>query len=415
MVLCDLFDQMGLQFDLAHCNFNLRGESSDMDERFVQNEAQKRNLELFATSFDTKEYARENKLSIQMAARELRYDWFKKIVDAHKLDYLVTAHHADDTLETFFINLSRGTGIDGLTGIPDHTEWIIRPMLPFSKKEIQAYALNKGLEWREDHSNEDTKYLRNKIRKELVPVLKELNPNFLDSFSASLENLSGSRKIIKDKMDEVLKDIVEPSSKSETEGLKLKVAQLLNYASNSAYLYHIFHPYGFNHIKDIRSLLKSQSGKQVFSNTHRLIKHGDYLLLSPLEAKPDPSVFFEVNENQSSLNLGNELINFKNMEVKDGFRTNKGAHLAQFDKSLLCFPLIVRKWRKGDYFCPLGMTGKKKLSAFFKDQKYSLLQKENIWLLCSGEDIIWLIGKRMDNRYKVTEKTKNILNVSLDK
>ena len=414
MVLCDLFDQMGLQFDLAHCNFKLRGESSDLDETFVEKEAQKRNLKLFTISFDTKKYAREQKLSIQMAARELRYNWFKEILQENTYDYLVTAHHADDALETFVINLSRGTGIDGLAGIPDHTDWIIRPLLPFTKEEIQAYALKNGIEWREDHSNEDTKYLRNKIRKELVPVLKELNPNFITSFTTTLENLSGSRNIIKDKMDEVLKEILEPSSNMKTEGLKFKVEKLLNYASNAAYLYQIFHPYGFNQWKDIRSLLKAQSGKQILSNTYRLIKHGNYLLLSPLDAKPDPSIYFEVHENQSSLNLDNEVISFESADFKDNNNRNKGVHSAQFDKRLLNFPLYVRKWRKGDYFYPLGMQGKKKLSDFFKDQKYSLLQKENIWLLCSGEDIIWLIGKRMDNRYKVTEKTKNILNVSLD-
>ena len=414
MVLCDLFDRMGVQFDLAHCNFNLRGDSSDLDEAFVQKEALKRNLELFVISFDTKKYAKEKKLSIQMAARELRYNWFKEILTEHKIDYLVTAHHADDVLETFFINLSRGTGIDGLTGIPDHTSWIIRPMLPFTKTEIQAYAIKKELEWREDYSNEDTKYLRNKIRKELVPVLKELNPAFMNSFAAALENLSGSRKIIKDKMDEVLLEIIEPSANNNTEVLQFKVEKVMNYADNSAYLYQIFNPYGFNHWKDIRSLLEAQSGKQVFSNTHRLIKHGNYLLLSPIEAKPDPSICFEVKENQPFLNLDRDIIRFESLDHIRQFRKNKATDLAQFDKSKLRFPLIVRKWRKGDYFYPFGMKGKKKLSDFFKDQKYSLLQKENIWLLCSGEDIIWLIGKRMDNRYKVTEKTKIILNVSLD-
>jgi tRNA(Ile)-lysidine synthase len=413
MVLCDLFDEMGLQFDLAHCNFKLRDTSSDLDETFVQNEALKRNLELFTICFDTKKYAREQKLSIQMAARELRYHWFKKIVEENQFDYLVTAHHADDVLETFFINLSRGTGIDGLTGIPEHTEWIIRPLLPFSKKEIHAYASKKGLEWREDHSNEDTKYLRNKIRKELVPALKELNPNFMTSFAVTLENLEGSRQIIKDRMNEVLEEIIEPTANMKSEGLKFKVEELLNYASNSAYLYEIFHPYGFIHWKDIRSLLKAQSGKQVFSRTHRLIKHGNYLLLNSLMKKPDAAIYFEVDENQPSLDLGDAVISLETAHVEN-YHRNKGVHLAQFDKELLEFPLLVRKWRKGDYFHPLGMRGKKKLSDFFKDQKYSLLQKENIWLLCSGEDIIWLIGKRMDNRYKVTEKTKNILTVSLD-
>ena len=414
MVLCELFDQLNFRFALAHCNFNLRGEMSDQDEAFVQKEALKRKKEIYTTSFDTKDFAQQHKVSIQMAARELRYNWFREIVAENEFDYLVTAHHADDSLETFFINLSRGTGIDGLIGIPENTASLIRPLLPFAKKEIETYAIENGLEWREDHSNEDTKYLRNKIRKEVIPVLKELSPAFMDSFSSTIENLSGSRKIINDKMDEVLKEVIETSSTNHEEVIKFKVRQLLNYSNNTAYLYQIFYPYGFRQWKDIRSLLKAQSGKQLYSKTHRIIKHGNYLLLSTRTAKIGQSDAFEIYEDQKSLSLGQGVIKLESHEFDGHYKINKDIQIAQFDKDLLRFPLIVRKWRKGDYFCPIGMKGKKKLSDFFKDEKYSLLQKENIWLLCSGENIIWLIGKRIDNRYKVTDKTKFILNASLE-
>ena len=414
MVLCDLFDQLNFRFALAHCNFNLRGEMSDQDEAFIQNEALKRKKEIYTVSFDTQDFAQQHKVSIQMAARELRYSWFQEIVAENDFDYLVTAHHADDSLETFFINLSRGTGVDGLIGIPENTAWLIRPLLPFAKKDIEAYAIENGLSWREDKSNVDTKYLRNKIRKELIPVLKELNPFFMDSFSTTIENLSGSRKIVNDKMDEVRKEVIETSSTNHEEGIKFNISQLLNYADNTAYLYQIFHPYGFRQWKDIRSLLKAQSGKQLFSKTHRIIKHGNYLLLSTRSEKIAQPEIFEINEDQKLLNLEQGVIKFESHEFDGHFKINKDIRIAQFDKDLIRFPLIVRKWRKGDYFCPMGMKGKKKLSDFFKDEKYSLLQKENIWLLCSGENIIWLIGKRIDNRYKVTDKTKNILNASLE-
>ena len=414
MVLCDLFDRLNFRFALAHCNFNLRGEMSDQDEAFVQKEALKRKKEIYTVSFDTKDFAQKHKVSIQMAARELRYNWFQEIVAKNEFDYLLTAHHADDSLETFFINLSRGTGVDGLIGIPENTSWLIRPLLPFAKNEIKTYANKNGLAWREDHSNEDTKYLRNKIRKELIPVLKELNPSFMDSFSSTIENLLGSRKIINDKIEEVRKEVIETSSSKQEEGIKFKVKQLLNYADNTAYLYQIFHPYGFRQWKDIRSLLKAQSGKQLYSKTHRLIKHGNYLLLSTLSEKIDQSDVFEIYEDQELLNLDKGVIKLESHDIDGHYKINKDIRTAQFDKDLLRFPLIVRKWRKGDYFCPIGMKGKKKLSDFFKDEKYSLLQKENIWLLCSGENIIWLIGKRVDNRYKVTDKTKFILNASLE-
>lgn len=413
VVLCDLFDQMDLGFALAHCNFKLRGEASDQDETFVRQEALKRKKALYIISFDTKDYAQQHKLSIQMAARELRYTWFEKIIRENEFDYLVTAHHADDSLETFLINLSRGTGIKGLTGIPENQKWILRPLLPFTKMEIKTFGMEKGLLWREDQSNEDTKYLRNKIRKELIPILKELNPSFMTSFSYTLDNLQGSIEIINDRMDDVLKDIVKPSNKNDTEELKFKVEQLMKYASNTAYLYQIFHPYGFDQWKEIQNLLKAQSGKQLLSKTHRLVKNRNDLILSPVAKKSTCGPSYEIDEDQQSLRIEKMVISFQHHEIKGQFKFDQNLLTAEFDKDLIRFPLLVRKWKKGDYFYPLGMRGKKKLSDFFKDEKYSLLQKENIWLLCCGEDIIWLIGKRMDNRYKVTDKTKNILKATV--
>lgn len=411
MVLFDLFDTLGLRFSLAHCNFKLRGASSDGDEEFVKQEAERRNVPLFCKQFDTAAYASQNDLSVQMAARELRYEWFSGILSENHFDYLVTAHHADDSLETFFINLSRGTGLAGLTGIPEHTSRVIRPLLPFNKKDILNHANEKNLSWREDQSNEDTKYLRNKIRKELIPVLKEMFPAFEDAFATTLLNLQGSEQIVQDKMQEVLRDVIRASS--DPNKICFSVKALLKYSDNSAYLYQLFFPYGFRQWKEIRSLLSGQSGKQVLSKTHRLLKDRKNLLLSPLYDDALSSVRFEIDENRKSVDLSNGRLSLAYLKIDSDFKMNTDPGQAHFDKDLLQYPLVVRKWKKGDYFYPMGMSGKKKLSKFFKDEKFSLLQKENIWLLCSGKDIIWLIGKRMDDRYKISDKTQNVLKATL--
>lgn len=411
MVLFDLFDTLGMNFSLAHCNFKLRGASSDRDEEFVKQEAEKRNVPLFCKQFDTEGYASRYNLSVQMAARELRYDWFSRIVKENHFDYLVTAHHADDSMETFFINLSRGTGLAGLTGIPEHRGQVIRPLLPFNKEDILIHATEKKLGWREDQSNEETKYLRNKIRKDLIPSLKELSPVFQESFAITLQNLQGSSQIIHDKMQDVLREVVQPSANRDE--ICFSVKALLNYSDNIAYLYQLFYPYGFRQWKDIRSLLSGQSGKQVLSKSHRLIKHRDCLLLSPLYDDAFSSVRIEIDENQESIDLENGRLSLQYQKIDSSFKKDPNPRLAFFDKDLLHYPLVVRKWEKGDYFYPMGMSGKKKLSKFFKDEKFSLLQKENIWLLCSGKDIIWLIGKRMDDRYKISDKTQNVLKAAL--
>ena len=411
MVLFDLFDSLGLNFSIAHCNFKLRGVSSERDEEFVKQKAEKSNVSFFCKQFDTADYAAQQNLSVQMAARELRYDWFSRIVRANHFDYLVTAHHADDSLETFFINLSRGTGLAGLTGIPEQTSQVIRPLLPFNKEDILRHATEKNLAWREDQSNEETKYLRNKIRKDLIPVLKELTPAFQESFAITIQNLQGSSHIIQDKIEDVLHEVVQPSA-NPTE-ICFSIKALSNYSDNSAYLYQLFYPYGFRQWKDIRSLLSGQSGKQVLSKSHRLIKHRDCLLLSPLYDDAFSSARIEIDENQESIDLENGRLSLQYQKIDSDFKKNSDPKLAFFDKDLLHYPLIVRKWEKGDYFYPMGMSGKKKLSKFFKDEKFSLLQKENIWLLCSGKDIIWLIGKRMDDRYKISDKTQNVLKAAI--
>ncbi len=404
VVLTHLCKSLKIDFALAHCNFNLRGKESDADELFVYELAKELDLEVFIESFDTEKHSEKNKLSIQMAARDLRYTWFKEIAKQLKFDYILTAHHADDELETFLINLSRGKGLDGLTGISEFNDNIVRPLLPFSRDEIMRFAKSDGLKWREDSSNESTKYLRNKLRLEVIPKLKDTNPQFLQNFKQTQEFLKDSRIIVDDKIDEVSEDVI-------TEVLEKQVhfnIQKINELSNpKAYLYELFKDYGFTEWNDIEDLLDSQAGKYVVSKTHRLLKDRDVLILS--ENTPRDIEFISIKKGDKQVET--PLRTFMIETVKRINKSNKSTIF--MDKDLLKFPLILRKRQEGDYFYPFGLEGKKKLSKFFKDEKLSLLAKENTWLLCSDKDIIWVVNHRLDDRYKVTKKTKNILKISV--
>ncbi len=416
MVLLDLLSKMEMKLSLAHCNFDLRGEDSDKDEALIRLEAEKYDLNLDSIRFDTKEYARLHKCSIQMAARDLRYSWFEDLLREKEYDYLLTAHHADDNMETFFINLSRGTGIDGLCGIPEKSNHILRPLLPFSKKEIISYATEQGLNWREDLSNQDSKYLRNKIRTEMIPLLLDINPSFIETFESTLNNLQGSRSIVYDRMKIVKDMVIEQGDTANSSLTRFKVKNLSELADNSAYLHQLFHPYGFKQYEDIRSLLEAQTGKQLYSKSHRLLKDRNYLLLSKISENDIDHTDILLNENETSVALEGVQLKMESIILTKPWsfeHISLSPETAYFDKNLLVYPLSVRKWKKGDYFYPIGMSGRKKLSKFFKDEKYSLLEKENIWLLCSGTQIIWVIGKRMDDRFKVSNKTKNILKATL--
>lgn len=415
MVLLHLISQLGLDFELAHCNFQLRGSESESDMGFVQEASEIYGVHAHIKSFDTQAYANTHKGSIQMAARDLRYQFFGELMQEHSFRYLVTAHHADDNLETFLINLSRGSGLDGLCGIPEKNGNIIRPLLPFVRHEIKAYAIENNIRWRDDSSNQEKKYLRNKIRHDLVPLLKELNPSFMDTFSNSLMHLKGSKMIIDDTMDQLRNSIIDQTVNDDTEVIRFKVSELSTIADNTAYLYQLFYPYGFHQFDDIKSLIAGQSGKQVLSKSHRLLKNREHLLLTRVSDQPKNDSSIIIENIDDSYTFNEHVLTLESLDAKkfaNPLEEDQGHHIAYFDKEALEFPLSVRKWKKGDYFYPLGMTGKKKLSKFFKDEKYSLLEKENIWLLCSANHIIWVIGKRMDDRYKISNKTKNILKAS---
>ncbi|MDO5980965.1 tRNA lysidine(34) synthetase TilS [Flavivirga spongiicola] len=404
VVLTHLCHQLNLNISLAHCNFNLRGKESDDDEKFVLQLADDLNIEAFTESFNTEGYASENKISIQMSARELRYYWFDELALQLGFDYILTAHHADDNLETFLINFSRGTGLDGLTGIPEINNKFVRPLLPFSRENVIDYAKANNLEWRVDSSNASTKYLRNKLRHEVIPILKEINPSLLQSYQGTINNLSDSGDIIEDAMELFLEDAIDAIQDNK---IIFKIPEFKKQNNPKAYLFEVFKDYEFTEWNDIVNLLDAQSGKYVLSNTHRLIKHRDTLLLSELHLEEQEEILI--------LNINQEV------ETPFGILTFSKANDVSLndtttiyvDESLLKFPLEVRPWKVGDVFFPFGMKGKKKVSKYFKDEKLSLLDKESSLLLCSGNSIVWVINRRADNRFRVTENTENIIKIEL--
>jgi len=402
MVLLHLISKLNIEFAVAHCNFQLRGKESNEDEDFVKSFCEENSIQGFFQKFDTKQFAEDEKLSIQLAARKLRYEWFYELLATENFDFVLTAHHLDDQLETFLINFSRGTGLYGLGGIPSQNDKIVRPLLIFSRAEIEIFAKENHLKWREDSSNASDKYVRNKIRHQLVPVLKELNPNFLDSFENTIQNLKQAQSLVDDASRIVYRKVVQDVDNQKIVNLD-ELLQLPNY---QAYLYQWLSPFGFSAWQDIYDLVEAQSGKQIFSEQFRLLKDRETLIIEPKSAKISDEYF--INENQLELNFPLKLTFCNVIDI-----TLTNVKTIFVDADALKFPLKLRKWQEGDYFYPFGMNGKKKLSKFFKDEKFSIIDKENAWLLCSENQIVWLVGKRMDDRFKVTENTQTILKIQL--
>lgn len=402
MVLLHLFKQLNFDISVAHCNFNLRDKESDEDTEFVKSECNHYNIKLFVKHFDTIEYADLHKLSIQVAARQLRYDWFNELVEKQAFDYLLTAHHLDDSMETFLINFTRGTGLEGLTGIPQQNGKIVRPLLIFSREDIESYAQENAIQWREDSSNASDKYLRNKLRHNVIPILKELNPGFSDSFKQILENLQQAQSMVDDASRIVYRKVVEDVDYQK----RINLTELSILPNYQAYLYQWLKPFGFTAWNDIYDLVNAQSGKQVFSEKYRVLKDRNTLILAE-KNKLEPDIF-HVYEDNTNLNVPLKMTVCNKGDIS---LEQKGCIFV--DKDTLKFPLVFRKWQEGDYFYPSGMSGKKKLSKFFKDEKFSLIDKENTWILCSENQIVWIVGKRADRRFLTNETTQTIIKIEL--
>jgi tRNA(Ile)-lysidine synthetase-like protein len=405
IVMAHLFNQLNHTIALAHCNFQLRGLESFEDQNFVQDYAEANAIPIFVTQFDTEAFAKDYKLSTQVAARDLRYNWFYELLETEKFDYILTAHHADDNIETFLINLSRGTGLEGLVGIPTQNDKIIRPLLLFSREEIANYAHENNIKWKEDSSNASDKYLRNKIRHDLVPLLKELNPHFVLSFKKTQSYLQESQAMVEDASIMVYQQV----ARQEEDDIYFDLNQLKKLPNYTSYLYQWLHEFGFSAWDDIYDLVESQSGKHVFSAEFRLLKDRDSLILSPIGLDNMKEEYF-IDAGTEDVKIP---LNLSFSKVDKVYIPTITAIFVDEDK--LEFPLVLRRWNEGDSFQPFGMEGKsKKVSKLFKDAKLSLLKKENVWILWSGNKIVWVVGLRQDERFREDNKTRNILKIELE-
>ena len=407
MVLAGLLLKAKADFVLAHCNFHLRGEESDGDERFVHEFAEKKGLTLYVKQFDTMGYAKEHGFSIEMAARELRYAWFEELRQQLGYDYIAVAHHADDQLETFFINLLRGAGIRGLKGMQPVNGHIIRPLLAFSRTEIRQYATEHHLQWREDHTNAETLYLRNKIRHELLPVIDSISKEGRASILKSMSHLASENELYRELVREKLSQMVAPLrganscvGSDSTDLASLRDADGLRFSLTSHLLFEWLRDYAFNsdQVHFIYEALNGQPGTLFFSPTHRVTVERDGLELTPLCHQAETSL---------------ELV-YEQCPNDEKFTLDKSPKVAQLDYDKLSFPLQLRKWQAGDRFHPIGMKGSRLLSDFLKDLKLSTSQKENVSVLLTADgEIVWVVGCRVDERFKVTEKTRSVLKVSI--
>ena len=411
VAMCELFYQAGFQFGIAHCNFALRGDESDADEVFVKNLAEKYEVPFYVNRFNTADYARENGISIQMAARELRFSWFDNILTAEKYHYIATAHHQNDEIETLFINLMRGTGVAGLHGIlPKHNR-IIHPLLFTNRDKILGFVNANKLEFREDSSNSSDKYIRNVIRHQIVPVFKELAGDFEQTMIENIRKIRDTETVFL----EMLELKREQLLKTEKDRILINIAELQKLNPLKIYLFHFLTTYHFNAetIESLINALDDISGKQFYSPTHRLLKDRENLIIIGLEEEASSCdlTFITAGTNRIELPLA---IDFRQTTESEIIKINPDKNYAYLDFDKLKFPLTIRKWKQGDYFYPYGMKGKKKLSDFFTDQKFSILDKEQTWLLCSADDIVWIIGWRIDDRYKLSNKSKKAFIAHLD-
>ena len=404
IVLFHLCLKLKLNFFVAHCNFKLRKKESDLDEKFVRDLAIKHNIKFYTKSFNTKKLSNNDNKSIQMVARELRYSWFEELSKELNVKHILTAHHLDDSLETFLINLSRGSGIDGLLGIPEVNDTVYRPLLIFKKDEILSYAKENKITWREDSSNKKREYLRNQIRLEVIPKLKEINPNLLDNFSKSIDRLQQSKSIIKDKMDDFIKNV----SFTRDEKIYFEINKIKKASNIDAYLYELLKKYNFTQWDDIRDLLDSQSGKQIISKTHKLLKDREYLILVKNSEVENKSLLINKSSKEVAVSVGKIKVSIAKKISKED------SDVIYLDSAKLDFPLRVRNVLSGDYFYPFGMNGKKKVSKYLKDKKISVFDKDKVLILeTSKNKIIWVVGMRLDDRFSVTDNTKEITKIEL--
>ena len=405
IVLCELCKQAGYDFAIAHCNFQLRGEESERDEKFVRALAEKYGVEIFVEKFDTNSNAVQEKKSIEETARNLRYRWFEEIRIQNGINYILTAHHADDNIETVLMNFFRGTGIKGLHGILSKQNKIIRSLLFANKKELLAFAATNNLEFVQDYTNDQNDFTRNYFRNELIPAVKKVFPEADENILKNITRFGEVEQLYNQAIE------LHKSKLLETKGNEshIPVLKLQKTKPLATVIYEIIKDYNFtsHQAEEAIALLQSESGKYIQSTSHRIIKNRKWLIISPNQTAAAQNILIEESDKQITFTEGKLQI-----EKYSTFNINHSPLTAQLDLSQIKFPLLLRKWKQGDYFYPLGMQKKKKLSRFFIDQKLSLTQKEKVWVVESNKKILWVIGMRIDDRFKIMDKTKEVLQIS---
>lgn len=405
VALLDILHSFKIECIVAHCNFHLRGEESNRDAFFVEELCKKYNLKYERIDFDTEAHAEINGISIEMAARELRYNWFEQIRIVHLADKIAVAHHRDDSVETILLNLIRGTGIRGVTGIAPMNGNIIRPLLCMSRDEIIEYLNDRKLTYVDDSTNNEDLYTRNKIRLNIIPLLETINPSAKESIIRTAEHLSQVNTIYQLYIEQVKKDIFENKT--------IDINKLIRYAEPEAVLFEILSPYGFNSasVRQIFESIISQSGKIFHSERYSLLKDRTFFIL---KKKGNMSIdSFTIRHDNETINYPIKL-KIEKILPDDNFFIEKNPAILYADFNTINFPLTIRKWEKGDWFIPFGMKGKKKVSDYFTDNKFNLFDKEDTWLLCSGGDnIVWIVGERADDRFKITKNTTEILKITM--
>ena len=411
VTLAWLCKSSGYRVEIAHMNFRLRGEESDRDEKFVRQLANQLQMPLHLQRTDAKKYASDNTLSIQESARVLRYTWFHELLQTNpQLRYLCTAHHADDNTETVLMNLFRGTGIAGLKGIRNKQDNIIRPLLFASRKEIEAYAVENRIQYVEDSSNREEKYIRNFFRLQVIPLIEKVYPAASENMRHNIARFNDLEKIYQEAIDRKKKKLMEHKAGE----WHVPVGKLRNVISLQTIVYELFSPFGFSAARtdEIVSLMDSETGRYLLSSTHRLLKNRKWFIITPVQRIKENTLV--IDHPPGEWEFGNNKISIREMAYDPGKVIPADPGLAWVDFHAVTFPLIIRKWKEGDYFYPLGMRKKKKLSRFFIDRKLSIPEKENTWVLESSGRIVWVIGQRIDDRYKLTPHAKKILSMRVE-
>ena len=404
MALLDILILLGYRCVAAHCNFHLRGEESHRDEEFVERWCKSVDVPFVSVDFDTRQYASDKKISIEMAARELRYRWFEMIRVQHRAAAIAVAHHRNDSVETVLLNLIRGTGIKGLTGISPKNNRVVRPLLCVSREEIARYMAERDIPYMTDSTNNDDLYLRNALRLHVIPLLEELNPSVKETIYRTTQQLAEAEKVYSASVRESIERVFKDN--------RINIQALRKTPSPLSVLFELLAPMGFgpSPIRDICRSMDAEPGRIFYAEPYRVIKDRDYFLIDRLSdvAATDQTFLIETRTEE----IFNPLhLTFRTLSLPVDIQRDKRFLYADYDR--LKFPLILRKWRQGDWFIPFGMKGRKKLSDYFTDRKFNLKEKEDAWVLLSGEEIVWIVGERPDDRFRVTERTATIFHIAL--